>query len=80
MKILQIPSLISFFFFPNTSYYFFFFFFNNQADHLQFGVFTISINDLDAALEVIPSKSADIKLGGAAYFLKGGEVLHRDLD
>lgn len=79
MKILQIPSLISFFFFPNTSYYFFFFF-NNQTDHLQFGVFTISINDLDAALEVIPSKSADIKLGGTAYFLKGDEVLHRDLD
>lgn len=79
MKILQIPSLISFFFFLilHTT---FFFFFNNQADHLQFGVFTISINDLDAALEVIPSKSADIKLGGTAYFLKGDEVLHRDLD
>lgn len=80
MKILQIPSLISFFFFFLILHTTSFFFFNNQADHLQFGVFTISINDLDAALEVIPSKSADIKFGGAAYFLKGGEVLHRDLD
>lgn len=44
-------------------------------------LFNVFINDLDAELEDILSKSVDdTKLGGAADSLKGKETLQRDPD